>query len=286
VLSFGPRQLADGDRFSVGSALNLPLGLRSFVPEELRPAYEAWLRRTFGAAARKLGLVPREGDNLDAEAVRGQLTSVVGSIGRDPALIAEGVKLAAHWRDVPQAIRYRVLDLALLSGKPMFDRLFQDLFTETDRAPARRPDPRARQHARHQAAERGARFGARHAARRARHRVRVLRRGGPGATGPTRSASSREHKDEILKRIPSEGTTTGQAYLAYAFTASCSAEQRDEVVDYVNKNFAVMPGGARTVKQAIEGMDQCIARRKLLEPEIRSWLGKGGKPVSTAHAQR
>jgi hypothetical protein len=23
-------------------------------------------------------------------------------------------------------------------------------------------------------------------------------------------------------------------------------------------------------------MDQCIARRKLLEPEIRSWLGGGG----------
>jgi len=27
------------------------------------------------------------------------------------------------------------------------------------------------------------------------------------------------------------------------------------------------------VKQNIEAMDQCIARRKLLEPEIRAWLG-------------
>jgi hypothetical protein len=44
-----------------------------------------------------------------------------------------------------------------------------------------------------------------------------------------------------------------------------------------------MPGGARTVQQAIEGMDQCIARRKLMEPEIRSWLA-GGKPAGARPA--
>jgi hypothetical protein len=31
-------------------------------------------------------------------------------------------------------------------------------------------------------------------------------------------------------------------------------------------------------------MDQCIARRKLVEPEIRSWLGGGTS--ATARAQR
>jgi len=39
-----------------------------------------------------------------------------------------------------------------------------------------------------------------------------------------------------------------------------------------------MPGGARAVQQAIEGMDQCIARSKLMEPEIRSWLAGGAPP--------
>ena len=45
----------------------------------------------------------------------------------------------------------------------------------------------------------------------------------------------------------------------------------------MTKHFASMPGGARTVKQAIESMDQCIASKQLLEPEIRAWLG-GFKP--------
>ena len=69
-MSFVPRQLAAGDRFSVGAAVGVPLGLRRFVPDELRPAYEGWLRRTFGAAARNVGLSPRAGESLDAESMR------------------------------------------------------------------------------------------------------------------------------------------------------------------------------------------------------------------------
>jgi hypothetical protein len=40
----------------------------------------------------------------------------------------------------------------------------------------------------------------------------------------------------------------------------------------VTTTFGKLPGGARNVKQAIEGMDQCIAKRKVLEPEVKAWL--------------
>src|SRR5262249_10780080 len=85
-----------------------------------------------------------------------------------------------------------------------------------------------------------------------------------------------DHQDAILKRIPSDGTAQGQAWLAGMFTTSCVPERRAEIVDYVTRTFAGMPGGARAVQQSIEAMDHCIARRQLLDPEIRSWLG--GKP--------
>jgi hypothetical protein len=87
-----------------------------------------------------------------------------------------------------------------------------------------------------------------------------------------------------LKRIPSDGTAAGQAFLAFVFTGACDASRRSEIVDYVNKTYAVMPGGERTVKQAVERMDQCIARRKLVEPAIRTWLA-GGKPNGKAVGQ-
>ena len=44
------------------------------------------------------------------------------------------------------------------------------------------------------------------------------------------------------------------------------------MVTYVKKTFAPLPAGARTTQQAIEGMDQCIARRALLESEVKAWL--------------
>lgn len=95
----------------------------------------------------------------------------------------------------------------------------------------------------------------------------------------------RDNRDAILARLPSEGTAVGPSILAYVFAASCSAERRDEIVEYVNRTFAVMPGGPRIVQQAVEGMDHCIAQRKLMEPEIRAWLGKP-RAASTANARR
>jgi hypothetical protein len=67
--------------------------------------------------------------------------------------------------------------------------------------------------------------------------------------------------------------TSGAASFAYTFTRACDAKRRDEITEYVTKHFAGFPGGERVIRQAIEGMDQCIARRARLEPEVRAWLG-------------
>jgi hypothetical protein len=60
---------------------------------------------------------------------------------------------------------------------------------------------------------------------------------------------------------------------SYIFTGTCKAAERDAIADYVTKTFGNTPGGSRVVKQAIESMDQCIAQRKILDPEIKAWLG-------------
>jgi hypothetical protein len=83
----------------------------------------------------------------------------------------------------------------------------------------------------------------------------------------------RAHEAEILKRMPQDETAGPVAGMAWVFAGTCDAAKRDEIAEFVTKHFASMPGGEREVKQAIEGMDQCIASRKLLEPEVRGWLG-------------
>ncbi|HEY6176097.1 MAG TPA: M1 family metallopeptidase [Kofleriaceae bacterium] len=281
AMSFVPTQIAAGDRFSVGAALAVPLGLRRFVPDELRPAYEAWLRRNFGAMARKAGLSPRAGESLDVEVMRNELVQTVAAVGRDPALRAEAVKLSARWRDLPQSVRWMVLALAADTSPAVFHRLHQDVLAETDRQ--RRSDLL------------GALAGTRDIAQQTtalglmlddrldiRETQFLVFRANDEINRRASRQFIRDHKDEILERIPADGTAGDRSFLANVFTQVCEAEQRDEIADYVTRTFGGMPGGERTVKQAIEEMDQCIARRKLIEPEIRSWLG--GNPA-TARAQ-
>jgi len=283
AMSFVPRQLAAGDRFSVGAAVGVPLGLRRFVPDELRPAYEGWLRRTFGAAARNVGLSPRDGESLDVESMRNELVNAVASVGRDPALSAEAVKQSARWRDLPQSVRGMVLELAADASPAVFDRLRQEVFTETDRQ--RRNDLlRALATSRNVKQQTAALELMLDDRLDIRDTQFLVFRASEEINRKTSQQFVRDHKDELLRRLPTERSGGSQAVLAYAFTANCKAEQRDEIADYVTRTFAAMSGGARTVKQAIEEMDQCIARRKLIAPEVRSWLG-GGKSA-TARAQR
>jgi alanyl aminopeptidase len=270
-LSFVPRLLAAGDRFSVGAALAIPVGLRDVIPDELLPAYEAWIRRTFGPAAHKAGLVPSDRDSLDVEVSRGSLLDAVGEIARDPALTAESIKLVDHWRDLPTATRNHVIALATHARPELFDRALHALYTEDDR---RR---------RHEIV--GALASTRDVERQRvaldlvldpKLDIRDTRLALYGAElEPNRAVAQqffRDHKDAIMKRFPADGTTAGLAGLAPVFTASCVAARRAELADYVTATFAKLPGGARAVAQDIEAMDQCIARRRLLEPAIRAWL--------------
>jgi hypothetical protein len=82
----------------------------------------------------------------------------------------------------------------------------------------------------------------------------------------------RDHAAAIMKRAPSSETTSPLARMSYLFTATCRADQRDAIADYVKATFEALPGGPRVTRQNIESMDQCIASRALLEPELRAWL--------------
>lgn len=277
ALSFQPRLLAAGDRFSIHAALQIPIDVRPLVPDELRPSYEALLRRAFGGAARKAGLVPRDGDGLDAEQARGRLIDAVGNVGRDPALLGGAVKLAERWRDLPPAIRGQVIALAAHASPPVFDRLLGEVYAEPDRqrrgeileALATTLDVERQRTAL------ALMFDPKLDIRDTQFMVFGAN---VEANRVVAQQFVKDHKDALLQRLPSDSATSSQAWLAGVFTASCAAERRDEIADYVTRTFAAMSGGARIVRQAIEAMDQCIARRRLIEPELRAWLTAAPKP--------
>lgn len=278
VMSFVPKLLVGGDRFTVADALSVPRGLARFVSDDQRPIYEAWLRRTFGPLAGKLGLLPRPGDTIDAESTRSEVIRTVAWHGRDPKLVKQSVALAARWRDLPTAVRGLVLTIAADASPDVHAKLLHDVRGEPDRA--KREDM----------------FGALAAARdpkRVEAALELLldshidiREAGwmllATSTEATRKVAEqfvRVHKDKVLERLPKDAVTGTVGLMATLFAGSCDERLRDEARAYVTESFAKLVGGQRVIDQAFEAMDQCIASRKLLEPELHAFLAamKSGK---------
>jgi alanyl aminopeptidase len=283
ALSFIPKLLTGTDRFTLGAALELATGVEWLVPDELRTKYEYWLRTTFSTAATATGFEPKDSDTLDTEATRKGLIGAVAWTARDPALVAEALRLAGRYRELPQAMRGLVLTIAVDARPELFEQVKKELYTEPDRS--RRSELL------------GALGSARDPALHAKALELTLdtkldireteQLFGSGATEANRDAGRAffaKHADKILARIPPDGTAGQVSGFAWLFTGSCKAGRRDEIVAYVKKTFEPLPGGVRTVKQAIESMDTCIAKRKVVDGEVRAWLSGLRIPKPTQKA--
>ncbi|HSK05553.1 MAG TPA: M1 family aminopeptidase, partial [Kofleriaceae bacterium] len=272
ALSLVPRLLAGNDRFTVGPALELVTRLDKLVPPKLRDKYELYLRQTFGPGAARAGFAGKDTDSLDVEETRAELVSAVAWHGREPTLVAEAARLVeAGWRDLPQPIRGVALAVAVDARPELFERILRDVRREPDRA--RRGEMY------------GALAGVRDRGRQQkalglvidpevdiRETMWMLYGARTQANLAVAQQFFRDHAAAIMKRVPSAETATPFARMSGLFTATCRAEERDAVAAYVKATFAPLPGGPRIVRQNLERMDQCIASRALLEPEVKAWL--------------
>jgi alanyl aminopeptidase len=271
-LSFVPRLLAGNDRFTVDAALSTPTGLAPWVPDALRAKYEYWLRTTFGPGAAEVGLATKPTDTLDMEMRRRDLVEAVGWLAREPALVAEAVQLASSWRDLPQGIRKLVLQIAVDADAPTFDRIIKDVYMETDRARrnemfdalAAVRDPARQARALALVIDRKLDI---------RETIRILQNTTTESGLATSQAFFRANQRAIVDRLPKEATVGGAGTLGALFTRTCRQDKRDEIAAYVTEELSHFPGAKQLVREYIESMDQCIAKRNRLEPELRAWLG-------------
>ena len=271
ALSFIPKLLTGNDRFTIGAALDLANSVEWLVPDELRGKYEYWLRSTFSAAATGAGFEAKDSDTLDTETTRRGLIGTVAWTARDPVLVAEAKQLASRYRDLPQAMRELVLTIAVDARPELFEQVKKELYAEPDRS-RRRELLAALGSARDPVLHAKALELTLDTKLDIRETQQLF---GSGATEANRDAGRAffaKHADKILARIPPDGTAGQVSGFAWLFTGSCKADGRDEIMAYVKKTFEPLPGGVRTVKQAIESMDTCIAKRKVVDGEVRAWL--------------
>jgi alanyl aminopeptidase len=275
TLSFVPKLIAGGDRFTVPAAIGVPEYFDVTVPENLRPKYEYWLQKTFGAAAEEAGIEAGDASDpkaFDTEEARSSLLHAAGWTGRDPVLVEAAVKAAANWRALPQAVRGLVLQIAVDAQPALFDRILAEAPKEADRT------------------KRGEMYKAvasvRDVPRQSKALALLLDKKVDfrevmwlpnlwknDATRLNSQAFIRAHEKEILQRMPADGSTFSLGELAYFFTSGCDPKTHDANAKYVTEHYGHFPGAERVVAQAIEGETQCIAKRSLLAPQVDAWLG-------------
>ncbi|MCA9675833.1 MAG: M1 family metallopeptidase, partial [Myxococcales bacterium] len=256
-----------GSRVLDGAGPGIAMGAWGVVGDDHRDQLRRWARDTFGKRARKLGWLPGKHDDLAIESTRGSLLWAAAFLGRDPALLAQAVKLAARWHDLPESVRGTVLSAAVLASPKVARALLAELPGLDDRrlhddalqALAGTEDPEIA--------------------------AALLDRLLDPATDLVQDFSTVNmlahrpnldqvdafvvaHIDELAPRMPE----LTRAWLLYARTASCDAARRDEVATWAEAKIVPLPGGARVTAQGLEAMDQCIAQKAALGPGVDAWL--------------
>ena len=91
----------------------------------------------------------------------------------------------------------------------------------------------------------------------------------PISLGARAAAFTRDHLDQLIGRLPEDR----RADLVYGLTQACDAATRDGIEKLARTRLASYRGGKRTVEEAIERMDDCIAQKALIGPELAHYLG-------------
>jgi cytosol alanyl aminopeptidase len=286
AMSFVPKLLAAGDHFSLGEVDGVAGRVIEIAQPDQRTKLEAWLRATFGPGATKVGLLSKDGDDLDAEHNRQMLVNNDAFWGRDPDLVKQAVELAAHWRDLPAGMRETLLEIAVDASPDVQADVRAAAKTERDQnllgeelgALAAIRDPQRLQQALDTMLDPAIDF---------RRSMWMLAQNSDTATLPTRQAFFKTHQAELLKRLPAIDDTGTSIYaFATPFSSDCDAARRDELAAFIKDTFSKIPGAPRLITQLTESLDRCIATHKLLDPEVRGWLGgvkiiKPAKPAVT-----
>jgi alanyl aminopeptidase len=269
ALDLVPMLVAEDNRQAIAAAIGLIERVDPWVPAAERKKFEAWVRKQLGKKASALGWLPKKGDDIQKDAMRGRIVHVTATIGADPALRKAAVKLARDWRKLPEASRGDVLAAAVRAEPKLVDTLIVDFVAEKSRS-VRSDLARALAQVRDPVSL--------HAALRLTLDPAIdIRDSLPILTGAAGHEAVRgviveyliENFDALRARLP--GDTAGA--LIAVFASGCDRETATRRPE-VEKVLGHVRGATRRIDQAFERVDQCIARKAAIEPALASWLAR------------
>jgi aminopeptidase N len=254
--------------FSGLSSINARL---ASTPEE-RAGLAAWVRETFKPALDKLGS-PSVNDSPETKELRAALFGTLGTIGQDPAVIAEAKTLAEAYLADPTSVEASLAEtataIAAINGDAAFFDQLQKVYETSDK-------PEIQE----QALYRLAMFKDPSLAKRSLdYTVSGKVRNQDSAAMlsiPFRSRDTRElawqYVQQNWDKVKGQTTTSSGSYLVGAAGSFCSAEARDQVVTFYGSHKVAST--ERALKRATDQINDCIEFRANQEGNLKEWLAK------------
>jgi aminopeptidase N/puromycin-sensitive aminopeptidase len=241
---------------------------------EERKALAAWICSTYGPPLAKLG-EPSEADSPNTRELRASLFNLVGSYGKDPAVIARAKEIAEKYIADPASVEATLGQTALVvaarnGDAALFDKLQNVYETSTNpevqqgalRLLATFQDPAL--------VKRGLDYAVSDKVRNQDSAIQV--------SIALRDISTRDQAWKYVvtnwDKVQAQLTTGSGADVVESAASFCSAQARDEV----EKFFAghKVASSSVSLKHAIERINGCIELRKLQEPNLKHWLAAQG----------
>jgi alanyl aminopeptidase len=281
ALALVPEFSKDPDWHVVQAAANIAALLKGeSVPADLRDKGTRFIRQEFGEKALALGWIAKPGDNEDTRLLRQKLVPFVASTGQEKELTEQVETLARQWLETRRGVAPEMLEPVLRIAAEFGNR---DLFNSLRTAAIREHD----HHTREVLLEALGSFRSPELARAALDLL-LSKDFDPRESfypllfGPLSYADTRDvpfefvkqHLDALLKRLPREVGEDYAALLPSVGGSFCDAKRRDELDSFFADRVKDYNGGPRTLAQALEGIDLCIAARKSLTPELTAFLNR------------
>ena len=237
---------------------------------EERKGLAAWICGTFGPQLAKIGN-PTESDSPNTRELRAQLFYLVGSYGKDPAVIVQAKEIAEKYIADPGSVEATLGQTALAvtarnGDAALFDKLQNVYETSTNpefqqgalRLLARFEDPAL--------VKRGLDYAVSGKVRNQDSSIQVAI--------ALQDVSTRDQTWNYVvtnwDKLQAQFTTFNGADVVDSTASFCSAEGRDDVQRF----FAAhkVASSSVSLKHAIERINGCIELRKLQEPNLQRWL--------------
>jgi alanyl aminopeptidase len=272
-LALAPLVAKDAERQVVQSGIGLVRGTEALVPEALLPRYAALVRELYGMRARQMGFSRRPGDDEDTRLLRRTLLSSVGLVGDDAELGRAALPLATSWLEDPKATDPDLVDTILSLAVHHGDRAFYD---RVKAAALGTNDRRRRQRllvalgfVRDPALAKDALALTLDERLDARESIAILQvLSGQRETRALAFDFARANYVALAGRIPSDWVS----FFPWMATGFCDGERRAETEAFYRDRMARVDGGPRSLDQALEAMDQCIARRQAQQASVARFL--------------